>query len=205
MEVADPLENTNGIYVPKTLAAVLERRGKPAPSEALELVRKLSESLELLHAAGLVHRDIKPENIFLCEKEGVLTAKISDFGLSKAFELAGITDCTRTGDFSGTPAFVPKQQFLNYKYARPEVDVWAAAAVLFYMLTGVPPRNFQDSEEPGEIFSKKPRRIRSVREQIPLPLAKVLDAALDDTSDLKFKTAISFRYALQDAARKCAP
>ena len=205
-----------------TIRDRIRKTGHPFDIQtALDLTFQILDALEYAHNVrlvqksildgeeyvtnGLVHRDIKPENIFLCEKEGVLTAKISDFGLSKAFELAGITDCTRTGDFSGTPAFVPKQQFLNYKYARPEVDVWAAAAVLFYMLTGLPPRNIQDSEEPGDIFSKKPRRIRSVREQIPLPLAKVLDAALDDTGDLKFKTATAFRYALQDAVRKCAP
>lgn len=205
-----------------TIRDRIRKNGRPFDIQsAVDLTFQILDALEYAHNVrlvqksildgeeyvtnGLVHRDIKPENIFLCEKEGVLTAKISDFGLSKAFELAGITDCTRTGDFSGTPAFVPKQQFLNYKYARPEVDVWAAAAVLFYMLTGLPPRNIQDSEEPGDIFSKKPRRIRSVREQIPLPLAKVLDAALDDTADLKFKTATAFRYALQDAVRKCAP
>lgn len=152
---------------------------------------------------GLVHRDIKPENIFLCEKDGVLSAKISDFGLSKAFELAGIADCTSTGDFSGTPAFVPKQQYLNYKYARPEVDVWAAAAVLFYMLTGTTPRDFHDDEDQAAVFAKKPCPVRSVNGRIPQPLATVLDEALNDSVELKYKTAVSLKYALQDAARRC--
>ena len=95
---------------------------------------------------GLVHRDITPRNIFISISEDIPSAKISDFGLAKAFELAGLSGNTRTGNFSGTLGFICKQQLINYKYARPEVDVWAAAAVLYYMLTGMPPRDFSGDD-----------------------------------------------------------
>ena len=31
---------------------------------------------------------------------------------------------------------MPRQQVINFKYAGPEVDVWATAATLYTMLTG---------------------------------------------------------------------
>ena len=148
---------------------------------------------------GLVHRDIKPENIFLNINENVITAKISDFGLAKAFDMAGLSGCTQTGDFSGTLGFISKQQFLNYKYVRPEVDVWAAAATLFYMLTGLPPRDFS-SGDPAQIFDRKPLSLSSLNRMVPPPIAHVVDTALDDTGSLRFKSASSFKFALMDAA-----
>jgi hypothetical protein len=30
----------------------------------------------------------------------------------------------------GTPYFRPRQQVIDYKYAQPDVDVWAAAACM---------------------------------------------------------------------------
>lgn len=38
---------------------------------------------------GLVHRDLKPSNIFLSNVNDKLTVKIGDYGLAKAFDLAG--------------------------------------------------------------------------------------------------------------------
>jgi serine/threonine-protein kinase len=36
---------------------------------------------------------------------------------------------------------------VNFKYAKPEVDVWAAAASLYYLLTGHPPRDFPKGKD----------------------------------------------------------
>lgn len=148
---------------------------------------------------GLVHRDIKPANIFLTRQDGVLTAKISDFGLAKAFDMAGISGCTQTGDFSGTLGFIPKQQFLNYKYVKPEVDVWSAAATLYYMLTGRSPRTFSsNSLEVMHIFNQPPVPIREYNPFVSENLAQIIDHALDDRSEqLHFKSAAQLKFALR--------
>lgn len=101
---------------------------------------------------GLVHHDLKPGNIFLTNVAGKRIAKIGDYGLSKAFDQAGLSGQTMSGDCMGTPCFTPRQQILNFKYARPEVDVWAAAASLYYMLTGEFPRNFANNQNPLELL-----------------------------------------------------
>jgi serine/threonine protein kinase len=79
---------------------------------------------------GLIHRDLKPGNIFLANVDGKQVAKIGDYGLSKAFDQAGLSGKTMTGNVVGTPYFRPRQQVIDYKYAQPDVDVWAAAACM---------------------------------------------------------------------------
>lgn len=150
---------------------------------------------------GIVHRDIKPDNIFISSDEsGSMVAKISDFGIAKAFDLAGVSGCTRTGDFSGTLGFIPKQQYLNFKYVKPEVDVWAAAATLYYMLTVRAPRDFSAPDfDPGAIFSLSPVPVAELNPNVPPNIAEVIDIALDDSVKFNFKTAKQLRTALSDA------
>ncbi|MDD1468106.1 serine/threonine-protein kinase, partial [Dolichospermum sp. ST_sed5] len=65
---------------------------------------------------GLVHQDLKPNNIFISKINDKLVIKIGDYGLSKAFDLAGLSGQTLTGTkMMGTPAFMPRQQVLNFK------------------------------------------------------------------------------------------
>ncbi len=184
---------------------------------AVELICQILDALEYAHNVrlkqmslfdaqtyyvnGLVHRDIKPANIFLSRQSGSLTAKLSDFGLAKAFDMAGISGCTRTGDFSGTLGFIPKQQFLNYKYAKPEVDVWASAATLYYMLTGKTPRDFSRPEEVMKIFNEPPIPVRERNPYISAELANVIDRTLDDRESLHFRTADQLRFALQSVQK----
>jgi serine/threonine protein kinase len=145
---------------------------------------------------GLVHRDLKPGNIFLTYQDGKITAKIGDYGLSKAFDLAGLSGQTRTGFRVGTPVFIPRQQVLDFKYAKPEVDVWAAAASLYYMLTGYYPRDFTGNDIFLAVLRNKPVPIRDRNTNIPHKLAKVIDLSLIEEPEIHFKTAKAFKQAL---------
>ena len=92
-----------------------------------------------------------------------------------------------------------RQQLINYKYARPEVDVWSAAAVMYYLLTLSPPRLFgkNNLSSPASILDMDPIPIREARPDIPKALADLLDTALDDSEFLCFRDAASFRQALK--------
>jgi len=145
---------------------------------------------------GLVHRDIKPGNIFISRKN-TETSKLGDFGLSKAFDLAGLSGVTKTGAAYGTPFFVPRQHVLEYKYAKPEVDVWAMAASFYNMVTGDYPREFPPRVDPWEIvLTTDPIPIRERDRSIPEDVADIIDHALDDRSGMVFATAQEFREAL---------
>lgn len=178
------------------------------PEEAIPMIRQVLSGLDYAHNAsipskvensqvrGIVHRDIKPENILLSYNEsGQFSAKISDFGLSKAFHLSDQYGWTRTGDIGGSLAYISKQQIINYKYVKPEVDIWSSVAVLFYLLTGTPPRSGQLSF--SDILSTPPASIKTYRDDLPQKLVELIDAALDDSEALRFKTAAEFKKELK--------
>jgi eukaryotic-like serine/threonine-protein kinase len=154
---------------------------------------------------GLVHRDLKPANIFLQRNGDKTLAKIGDYGLAKAFELAGMSGQTMTGQggVMGTPSYMSRQQLLNTKYVQPAVDVWATAACLYNMLTGVPPRNFGKRDPLQVILQDGAVPILERDPSIPKPLAEVIDRALKEDQnnhhDIFYKRAINFRNALAEA------
>jgi len=183
--------------------------------EALTITRQVLDGLIYAHQAeipavklagggfgkgrGLVHRDIKPPNIFLVHEGGKIQAKIGDYGLSKAFDLAGLSGFTMSGDKAGSPAFMPRQQVIDFKYADPAVDVWAVAACLYFMLTGFIPRDLSGQDPFLAVLKNNPVPIRDRASWIPESLAKIIDRALLDQPELYYKTAAEFKGAIEKA------
>lgn len=199
-----------------SLTDLLKKSGGMLPLErALQITFQALDGLDYLHnveipntttrnAKGLVHRDIKPGNILLSQIDGIETVKIADYGLAKAFDLAGLSHITsnkKSGDkilAIGTLGFMPMQQIFDSKYVKPEVDIWAMAASLYQMLTRTTPRDFPQNSDIWEVVSTtQPTPIRDRNNSIPEQVAKVIDSALkDDESELHFKTAVEFKQAL---------
>ncbi|WP_420263668.1 protein kinase domain-containing protein [Candidatus Magnetominusculus dajiuhuensis] len=149
---------------------------------------------------GLVHRDIKPSNIFYTDTPQGRVAKIADFGLGKAFDAAGLSGYTRTGSAAGTPVFMARQQVINFKYSKPEADVWAMAATYYFLLTGRFPRDFPKGKDPWYIVLQTSCvPIQKRNPAIPEKLAGVIDMALVDRPEITFKTAAAFKRALEEA------
>ena len=193
-----------------------ERGGKLSVKEAMAIIRDVLDGLEYAHNAtipnvklkdgryaeghGLTHRDLSPHNILLTEVRGMRTAKVSDFGMSRAFDLAGLSGLARTGNAAGKPWFMPRQQLINFKYAGHEVDVWAATACLYNMLTGDCPRDFPRGKDVWQVvLESDPVPIRRRDPSIPSRLAQVIDKALIDRPAILFKTAADLKKALQKA------
>jgi serine/threonine protein kinase len=197
-----------------SLRDLMQERGSTLSiDEALFIIMQVLDALEYAHnldlevpqtdgslkqIRGFVHRDLKPSNILLTGEGKKKTAKVADYGLAKAFDLAGLSGLTHTGEAAGTPWFCPRQQIVEFKYCQPDVDVWAAAATLYFMLTGDSPRDFHDHEDPfKKILTSRAIPICERNPSIPKPLAQVIDQALIDDPEIPFKTAQSFRNALQ--------
>jgi serine/threonine-protein kinase len=151
---------------------------------------------------GVVHRDFKPHNIFLSDGTDKAVAKVADFGLAKAFEASGQTGITATGAVAGTMAFMPRQQYLDYRYAEPQVDVWAAAASYYYMLTGCFPRNFNGMLPHVAILKNSAVPIRERDPGIPKSLADVIDRALIDNPAIVTKSASDLKKQIEQAVQK---
>ncbi|NCB32035.1 MAG: serine/threonine protein kinase, partial [Clostridia bacterium] len=145
-------------------------------------------------AHGIVHRDFKPGNIFLSGGTDYPIAMVADFGMAKAFDTAGLSRMTKSGTVMGTPVFMPRQQAIDFKYAKPEVDVWAAAASYYNMLTGQTPKNFRPGKNPWQIIvSEKSVPIRDRYASIPQPLATIIDKALEEQPAIGYSSAAALR------------
>ncbi|MDT9338650.1 serine/threonine-protein kinase [Trichodesmium erythraeum 21-75] len=145
---------------------------------------------------GLVHGRIKPANIFISNINSSTVVKIANYGIAKAFNLAGFSRQIITRNKGETFRFMPRQQIINFKHIKPEVDVWAMAATLYNMLTGEYPRDFVGKDPILTILQTKPVPIRQRNIYIPQLLAEVIDLALIDEPEIYFKTAEEFRQAL---------
>lgn len=189
------------------------RGGKLPIDEALAIVVQVLAGLDYAHRVelkalplrdgqrapgiGVVHRDIKPGNILLGEGQ---VAKIGDYGLAKAFDLAGLSGHTRASSVGGTPYYIPRQQVLRFKFARPEVDVWAAAATLYCLITGRAPRRFPKGTDPWlHVLESAPVPILQRSPEVPPRLAAVIDEALIDDPEIRVKTAADLKAKLEDA------
>jgi pSer/pThr/pTyr-binding forkhead associated (FHA) protein len=199
-----------------SVADLLKKSGCLSAEKAVPLVLQALEGLEYAHgvelpsvqladgrfapACGLVHRDIKPHNILLAKDGDAYVAKIADYGLAKAFDLAGLSGLSVSGQTGGTPGFMPRQQLIDYRNARPEVDVWAMAASLYYMLTLRFPRDFNQGMDGWRVvLQTDPIPIRQRCPDISAKLANVIDDALVERPEIRFKTAGALRNALQSA------
>lgn len=203
-----------------SLAELMKARGggRPVPlpvDQALRVTYQVLSGLEYAHtiplsdvslpggahgsACGITHRDLKPQNIFLVRQSGGLV-KLGDFGLAKAFDLAGLSGLSVTGTVAGTPGFMPRQQVINFRYCDPDVDVWAAAATLYYMLTAQTPREFPRGCDRWQVvLQSKPVPIRDRNPAVPQRLARVIDAALRDRPDIGIRSAAELKEELQRA------
>ncbi len=107
-------------------------------------LRLLADTCGGLHAAheltdktgkllGVVHRDVSPQNILVSNKGN---AKLIDFGIAKALDR--ISGDTNAGLLKGKIQYMAPEQSRGGALDR-RADVWAAGAVLYYLLSGRPP------------------------------------------------------------------
>jgi hypothetical protein len=118
----------------------LVRRTGPLPeARAVAILRQACGSLAEAHAAGLIHRDIKPANIILTRRGGIHDfVKVLDFGLAKALDGQERVDVTSPNAVMGTPLYMPPEAVNEPERVDARSDVYALAAVGYYLLTGTP-------------------------------------------------------------------
>jgi hypothetical protein len=136
-------------------------RGPGSADEAALLVEQLAEAVEYAHRAGVHHRDLKPQNVLLTlAGEGNawqnLTAKLTDFGLAGAGELAGSPNYIAPEvavRLLGVPQAQPTPLLTTnattaYGGILPDgfvhIDVYGLGAILHEVLTGQPPYTGKD-------------------------------------------------------------
>jgi tetratricopeptide (TPR) repeat protein len=161
--------------VGETLEERLATRGL-SPVESLGLVERLASGLDAVHARGVVHRDLKPSNILLASGD-VGQAVLVDFGVARVAVTGGLTV---TGDYVGTPRYMPPEQIRNARTVDPQADVFALGCILCECLTGGPAFPGTD---PVTIIARilfEPAPVPSaIRPGLPAALDEVVAAMLD--------------------------
>ncbi|MDZ8184609.1 MAG: serine/threonine-protein kinase [Nostoc sp. ChiSLP02] len=130
----------------------LKRVGVLSETEALLYIRQIGGALTLIHSKGLLHRDLKPRNIMIRfdKSEAVLI----DFGISREF----VPNVVQRHTVYRTPGFAPPEQYELEAPRGEYIDIYALAATLYNLLTGVVPTSADDRRhnvnlEPPQYFN----------------------------------------------------
>lgn len=114
-----------------TLNDFVINQGPVPAGRVLSFMKQIFGSLTEAHMRGLVHRDIKPQNIMLSEGiGGVDHITVLDFGL--------VTEtCSIEGrGIRGTPTYMSPEAALCRDTIDHRSDLYSAAAVGYFLLTG---------------------------------------------------------------------
>jgi len=124
----------------------LSRAGRFTEGRCRFYASELLLAIQHLHSLDIIYRDLKPENILL-DADGHV--KLTDFGLSKE----GITDNFSAKSMCGTPEYLAPE-ILEKKGHGKAVDWYSLGALVYEMLTGLPPYYTRDREKLFERIRK---------------------------------------------------
>lgn len=173
----------------------MKQRSSPmSVSVALKVVRPIFKALSYAHSQGFVHRDVKPQNILLAKRDGRLSVKLVDFGLSRAYQDSHLSGLTLTGDLCGTPHFMAPEQIIDARHVQPASDQYAIAAMLYWMLTQKHTHDFKQGIQHvlQQILLDEPVPIRIRRPDVPAEFAVVLHRALSKDPLQRFESIDEF-------------
>ncbi|TNE50407.1 MAG: hypothetical protein EP343_08050 [Deltaproteobacteria bacterium] len=167
-------------------------------NDAIALFGQALLGLDYAHRNKVIHRDIKPSNILVNQEQ---CAKIADFGLARA-----VTDhkITGAGFLVGTLSYMSPEQ-LQGNEAKPTSDIYSLGVSLYEALAGHHPfvRN-GEKPTPQEIFGRHmfdaPPLLSTLREDISLSLAEVVNRSIAKDPLERYPNCISFAEALQKSA-----
>ncbi|MFF3457922.1 PQQ-binding-like beta-propeller repeat protein [Streptomyces sp. NPDC002730] len=111
-----------------TLDQAVQAYGPLAEPALRALAASLADTLQDIHATGLIHRDLKPSNIVLTSRG----PRIIDFGIARPEH--GLT-LTTTGQTPVTPGYGAPEQVLGQRVGTA-ADVFSLGAVLVYAASG---------------------------------------------------------------------
>jgi len=113
----------------ETLKQRIARLGALDTQDAVAYTIEIAQGLAVAHERQMIHRDVKPQNI-LIDPAG--RAKVTDFGIARQLEQAGVT---ATGRVLGTTDYVAPEQAMG-QGADQRSDIYSLGIVLFEMLSG---------------------------------------------------------------------
>lgn len=171
----------------------LGKVGKFSEQRACFYAAEITLAIDYVHGLDIVYRDLKPENVLLDSRGHV---RLTDFGLSKE----GITNSSSgANSFCGTPEYLAPE-ILNRQGHGRAVDWWSLGALLYEMLTGLPPFYCRDREKLFEKIRKgtleypkylSPRAQQLLRGLLTKDPRNRLGSGPNDANDIKSQAFFS--------------
>ncbi len=180
--------------------------GRVPVADAVEIVCQVLEALQYAHDLNLVHRDVKPSNILVTESAGTYDARLTDFGLLRNTDEAGVTGITMDGEVRGSIPFMPPEQVMDCRFVKPAGDLYAAAATLYWLLTNEYVHDFDARDARGDVMDPYliildspviPLRQRNAA--IPEPVVEVVERGLANDPEDRFHSATEMSRELKKA------
>jgi len=151
----------------------------------------------------IIHRDINPDNILLSYDEHKPVGILGDFGIAKLLDQ--VNSLPGAG---GRFLYFAPECFMNIYL--PTSDVFSAGVVLYKILTGVHPWQYDfdhytldDNEEVSKMINsgrrEQPKKPSIFNEEVDEKLEKVVMKSLEKNMENRYRTAGSFLKALQNA------
>ncbi|MBZ9747240.1 serine/threonine protein kinase [Mesorhizobium sp. CO1-1-7] len=114
------------------------------PSTCARVLHQLAKGLVASHHANVVHRDLKPSNIMVVGGFRFAAVKITDFGIAKLAEAeiglwAESKGSTSSKTVLGAIPYMSPESITEFKVATKPSDVWSIGAIVYEMLSGLPP------------------------------------------------------------------
>jgi eukaryotic-like serine/threonine-protein kinase len=210
-----PLEEADGVRFltmelveGETLSKSIPAHGFPI-ERFLSLAIALTDAVAAAHRQGILHRDLKPENVMLTP-DGRL--KVLDFGLAKLrFDAPDEADGDRTmretqsvtqdGRIVGTVAYMSPEQAQGLPVDHRS-DIFTLGILLYEMATGERPfRGNTNLSVLSSILKDTPRPASELRDDVPKPLARMIQRALEKRPEDRYQSATDLRRDLEDLKR----
>jgi tRNA A-37 threonylcarbamoyl transferase component Bud32/tetratricopeptide (TPR) repeat protein len=180
----------------ETLRDRLRRETQLPVDEALRIAREVADALDYAHRHNVIHRDIKPENILLADSH----ARVADFGVARALEVAAGEALTGTGLAVGTPAYMSPEQASAGQVDRRS-DIYALGCVLYETLTGEPPFTGPTAQAIiAKRFVGPIPSVRTTRPDVQPALDVAIQKSLAPVPADRFNTAGEFAQAVSGAS-----
>lgn len=124
----------------------LSRAGRFSEVRCRFYAAEICLAISYLHSLDIIYRDLKPENLLL---DGEGHSKVTDFGLSKE----GINDNFSAKTLCGTPEYLAPEILAKGGHGKA-VDWYSFGALIYEMLTGLPPFYTKDRDKLFERIKK---------------------------------------------------
>jgi hypothetical protein len=152
-----------------SLAQRISGQGILDYAETLTIGIGVAEGVAHAHAKGLIHRDLKPANVLLGEGGH---AYVTDFGLVRSY-LGDSMLRPDTESLEGTPAYM-SPSVARGQAEDTRCDVYAFGALLYEMLTGVPPYTGRTTTAVLQaVIAGPPTPVLSANPKAPRALASI--------------------------------